>query len=641
MLQAIRNNAQGTFVWIVVGLIVISFALFGLGSYMSGASKVVAASVNGVEISGTALTRAYQNYQERLRSKFGDQFRPEMFGGVTRMKNEVLQGLITQEVMNQMLYEQGYRASPEQVFETIKQYDAFQEAGTFSAKRYKEVLSLQGMNGEAFENDLSRDIASQQIRGAITTSAFLTENEKKTLASLQNQKREIGYFDISTKSYRDLIRISDDEINAYYKNNSRLFLTNEKVQLEYVELNMNDIAALQEVSDEMVRQQYESSPENYRGNDDVAAKKKIAALLKQIKQGADFATLAKEHSQDKGSAKQGGDLGYLTRGVGEKFDNVVFALKKGEVGQVKSKEGFQIVLLDDIRAGDPEERKVSHILIKSERKLKPFSEVKVAIKKELQYQQAGKVFFDDVEKMNKLSYDTPDSLGPVADALGIKIKTSTFITRRGGSGLFANPKIMSAAFSDEVLKTGRNSELIELSDSHLLVLRIKEHQVASVKPLDKVIVGIQNTLVQRQASKKSGEVSVDVLARLQNNESIESVKNRYPEIKWNKTGWIKRKADSKSKSSMLLPQQLRQHAFAMPKPDAAQTSWDKISLQSGSQAVIALFKVEAATGEDNADNTRITRVMGDADYNSFIQYLKSQADISISQAVIETEADKN
>ena len=639
MLQAIRNNAQGTFVWIVVGLIVISFALFGLGSYMSGASKVVAASVNGVEISGTALTRAYQNYQERLRNKFGDQYRPEMFG-VTRMKTEVLQGLITQEVMNQMLFEEGYMASSEQVFEKIKQYEAFQEAGTFSAKRYKEVLSLQGINGEAFENDLSREIASQQIRGTITVSAFLTEKEKKTLALLQNQKREIGYFDISVKSYRDSIRISDAEIKSFYEQNSRLYLTNEKVQLEYIELNMDDIAAKQEVTDEMIKQQYDSSPDNYMGNDDAAAKKKITALRKQIQQGADFASLAKEHSQDKGSAKQGGDLGYLTRGVGEKFDAVVFALKKGEVSQViKSKQGLQIVQLDDIRAGDPEERKVRHILIKAERKLKSFAEVKVAIKKELQYQQAGKVFFDDVEKMTNLSYDTPDSLGPAADALGLKIKTSTFITRRGGSGLFANPKILSAAFSDEVLKVRRNSELIELSDTHLLVLRIKEHQVASVKPLDKVIVGIQNTLVQRQASKKTQEVSADVLARLQNNETIESVKKHYPEIKWNKKGWIQRKADLKSKSSIQLPQQLRQHAFAMPKPAAAETSWGKISLQSGSQAVIALFKVEDATG-DNADNTRITRVMGDADYNSFIQYLKSQADISISQSVIEADAEK-
>ena len=153
MLQAIRNNAQGVLVWVVVGLIVISFALFGLGSYLSGASKVVAASVNGVEISSTALTRAYQNYQERLRKMFGDQYRPEMFSTM-KVKNEVLQGLITQEVMNQMLFDDGYMAAPEQVLEKIKKYEAFQEGGAFSAKRYKEVLAAQRMNGDAFENDL-------------------------------------------------------------------------------------------------------------------------------------------------------------------------------------------------------------------------------------------------------------------------------------------------------------------------------------------------------------------------------------------------------------------------------------------------------------------------------------------------------
>lgn len=636
MLQAIRNNAQGVFVWIVVGLIVVSFALFGLGSYLSGASKVVVASINGTEISGTALTRAYQNYQERLRKMFGDQYRPEMFG-TARIKREVLQGLITQEVMNQMLHEQGYLASSEQVFDKIKKYEAFQEAGVFSAKRYKDVLSLQGMNGEAFENDLSRDIASQQIRGAITTSAFLTEKEKKTFATLQNQKREIGYFDIPVKPYRKSINISDDDIKSYYEKNSQLYLTTEKVLLEYLELNMDDVAALQEVTDEMVKQRYESSPENYMANDDVAARKKITALRKQIQQGADFDALAKEHSQDKGSAKQGGVLGYVTRGVDEKFDNIVFALKKGELSKViESKAGFQLIQLDDIRTGDPEERKVRHILIKPEKKLKSFVDVKVAIKKELQYQLAGKVFFDDADQMNNLSYETPDSLEPVADALGLKVKTSTLMTRRGGTGLFANPKILTAAFSNEVLKEGRNSELLELSDTQLVVLRIKDHQPASVQALDKVKSRIKSSLLEKQAGIKAEEVTTDILARLQNKETVESIQQRYSEIKWNKTGWIKRKADKKSK----LPAQLQQHAFAMPKPVASQTSWDKTRLQSGSQAVIGLFKVENGE-EGSSDDTRIVQVLGNAAYDSFVEHLKSQADISISQAAIDAETETN
>ncbi len=636
MLQAIRNNAQGVLVWIVVGLIVVSFALFGLGSYLSGASKVVAASVNDVEISSSALTRAYQNYQERLRKMFGEQYRPEMFG-TARVKNEVLQGLITQEVMNQMLHEQGYLASAEQVFEKIKKYEAFQEDGVFSAKRYKEVLSLQGINGEAFEYDLSRDIASQQIRAAISASAFLTEKEKTTLAVLENQKREIGYFDISVEPYRKLIKISDADIQSHYEKNGQLYLTTEKVQLEYIELNMDDVAALQEVTDEMVKQHYESSPESYMANDDAAAEKKITELRKQIQQGTDFATLAKKYSQDKGSAKQGGVLGYVTRGVEEEFDKVVFALKKGEVSRViKSEAGFQLIQLDDIRAGDPEERKVRHILIKADNKLKPFAEVKVAIQKELKYQQAGKVFFDDAEQMNNLSYETPDSLEPVADALGLKVKISTLITRRGTAGIFANPKILSAAFSDDVLKQGRNSELLELSDTQLVVLRVKQHQAASVQPLDKVKSRIENTLLQQQASKKAQDVTSDILTRVQNNESIDSVQKRYPEVKWNSPAWITRKTEKKA----TLSEQLRKYVFAMPKPLVEKTNWDKVALAAGSQAVIALFKVEEVS-EGKADYDRITQITGNADYDSFVQYLRSQADITISKNALDTEAGTN
>jgi len=632
MLQSIRNNAQGVLVWIVVGLIVVSFALFGLGSYLSGASKIVAASVNGTDISSTALTRAYQNYQERLRGMFGDQYNPEMFA-TPRVKNEVLQGLITQEVMNQMMFEQGYQASSEQIFERIKQYEAFQEGGVFSPERYKEVLSLQGLNGEAFENDLSRDIVSQQIRTAISSSAFLTEKEKKTLAALENQKREIGYFDVSVKPYRNSIKVSDEEIKTSYEKNSHLYLTQEKVQIEYVELNMDAVAAAQEISDEMIKQHYESSPESYMANDDVAAKKKLSDLRNQIKNGADFATLAKKYSQDKGSAKQGGDLGYLTRGVEENFDNIVFALKKGEVSDViKSKQGFQLVMVDDIRAGDPEERKVRHILIKPENKLKPFADVKTAIKKDLQYQQAGKVFFDDADQMNNISYETPDSLEPVAEALGIKVITGPLITRRGGAGLLANPKVLSAAFSDEVLKNGRNSELLELSDTQLVVLRVKEHKPATVKELVKVKSQIKNNLLKEKTSAKVAAVSSDILERLNNNESVASIQKRYSEIKWTKADWISRKAEKNSK----LPVQVREFAFTMAKPVDLKTTWDKVVLPSGDQSIIALYKV--VSPEDAlSDDARITQIMGNADYESFVQYLKSQADISISQAAVETE----
>ncbi len=638
MLQAIRNNAQGVFVWIIVGLIVVSFALFGLGSYLSGASKVVAASVNGVEISSTALTRAYQQYQERLRNMLGEQYRPEMFA-TAQVKNEVLQGLISQEVLNQSLSEQGYLASAEQVFAKLKQYQAFQDGSEFSAKRYKEVLSIQGINGEAFEYDLSRDIASQQLRAAINDSAFLTEKEKIHLATLENQKREIGYFKVSAKAYQKSITVSDDEIQSYYEKNSQLFLTNEKVQIEYIDLNMDTLAAQQDVSDKMIKQHYESLPENYMANDDAAAKKKLESLRKQILRGASFADLAKKHSQDKGSAKQGGDLGYLTRGVEEQFDKVVFALKKGDVSKIiKSKMGFQLIQLDDIRLGDPEERKVRHILIKPERKLKSLAEVKAEIKKELQYQLAGKVFFDDSDEMNNLSYESPDSLEPVAEALGLKIKTSPLMTRRGAAGLFANPKILSSAFSDEVLKQGRNSELLEISDSHVVVLRIKEHKASSVLALNKVKSGIKENLLKMKASKKSQEVTTDILESLKNAVSISEIKKRYPQIKWNKVGWIKRKIDKESKSD--LPNIIRDFSFAMAKP-INNTTWDKVALPSGDQAVIALFKVEKSNNEKDIDDVRISKVMGTTDYTSYVRYLESQADISVSANAINIETETN
>ena len=627
MLQFIRNNTQGIFVWIIVGLIILAFTVVGLGSYFSGASKVVTASVNGVDINETQVTRAYQDYQERLKKMFGAQYRPEMFSE-NRIKSEVIQNLITQEVLTQMIESQKYVASSEQVLKKLNKYEAFQSDGKFSAVRYKEVLKLQGINGEAFESGISKDIASQQIRNAITKSAFLTTKEQAVLAELENQKRVVGYFEINLEPYQKIIKVTDKEIKAYYEKNSHLFLTQEKVQLEYIELNMDKIAAKQDISNEMIMQQYESSPENYMGNDEASAEKKVNSILKQIKSGYDFSDMAKKHSQDTGSAKQGGDLGYLTKGVNDEFDKIVFGLKKGEVSKVvKSKSGFQIIKLDDIRTGDPEERKVRHILIKAERKLKPLAEVSAAIKKELQYQQAGKVFFDDADKMNNLSFDSPDSLKPVAEALGLNLKSSDLMTRRGGAGILANPKVLTAAFSTEVLKEGRNSELLEISDSHLMLLRVKQHQAASTEPLKNVKLKIKNTLLTEKADKKAEAVTVDILTSLKNKEIIEVIKKRYPEIKWHKSELITRKAEKDSK----LPEAIRKHVYTMAKPQGTEPSWDRLSLSAGNKAVIALYKVEKSGSVKIADSLRFTQILGNADYSALVENLKSQADVSIFQ----------
>ncbi len=632
MLQAIRNNAQGIFVWIVVGLIVISFALFGLGSYLSGASKVVAASVNGVEISSTRLTRAYQDYQERLRQMFGEQYRPDMFPAAT-IKRQVLQQLITEEVLNQHLAEQGYHASAQQILAQLKQYKAFQDGGEFSAARYKQVLAIQGMNGEAFEAGLAQDIATQQMQSGISNSNFLTATEQQYLRQLQNQHREVGYFEISLRPYRQSVSVTDNEITEFYKKNQQRFMSEEKVQLEYVELDLAALAQKQTISDAMILQHYESAPDNYMQVDEAAAKKKLAAIRQQIVNGADFAEMAKKYSQDKSSAANGGELGYVTRGNGEAFDNAVFALKKGEVSDVvKSEQGFQIMQVDDIRDTDPEERLVRLILIKPEKKMKPLNMVKDEIRKELQYQQASKIFYDDSDEMNNLGYENPESLEPVADALGLPVKVTGFFTRRGGEGIAADPKVLAAAFSNEVLNEGRNSELIELSDSHVLVLRVKKHLPAKVKPLEQIKSQIKAALLDEKAAAKADAVASEMLAKLKSGAAITTIQRDYKHARWHAKQWIGRRPDPASAVSPLLRQQI----FAMAKPQNNTPVWEKFALSQGKEVVAGVFaiKVDEKAG---FDANQYAAMMGTTDFSAYIEFLRSRADISVNESVFETD----
>lgn len=629
MLQSIRENAQGIFVWTIVGLIIITFALFGLSSYLSGASKVVAASVNGVEISQTDLEQAYRNYQERLMQMFGERYRPEMFNE-EQLKAELLQGMILRELLNQKLADEGYHASAQQVLDRIHAYEAFQEEGKFSASKYKKVLALRGMSSDAFESDLNREITSLQLRSGISNTEFVTTQEKNALQMLLNQQRDIGYLTIKAAAFQDQVKPTDEEIKKLYEQNMDSYRTAEKVQVEYVELKLDDVASRQEVTDAMIQQHYDAFKDNYKTTDDEAAKKQLEDILAKIKKGANFAEMAKKYSQDPGSAKQGGDLGFFSKGVMDKaFEDASFSLKKGELSKVvKSQFGYHIIQLEEIKAGDPEERRVRHILIKPQQKIKPLAEVKDAIRKELKYQQAEKIFYDDADKLNNLSYEMPDSLQPVADQLALQIKESPLMTRRGGPGVLSNPKVITAAFSSEVINSGKNSELIELSDTHLMVLRLKQHMPSAVKPLDEVKTQIRQQLVQQQAGTKVNEVVQQLLQRLRNGETPEQLSKAYADSKWLKTGFIGRNSEAKS----TVPMSVRNKAFAMPKPEAGKASWDSVQLNDGDQALVAVYAVQQGNAKpDDKFTKQYVSALGNADYDGILQLMKSQADITISQ----------
>lgn len=631
MLQSIRDRAQGLVVWTIVGLIIITFALFGLSSYLSGTAKSIVATVNGVEISERDLLREYQNAQKRLQQMLGANYRADLFNEEI-MKRQVLEGLIQRELINQELEAKNYQVAPEQIVASLHKIPAFQNAnGEFSAENYRRALSVQGIPTEFFEMQLAQDIANEQLRNAIARSTFVTEQEGQRYQRMQEQQRKVGYLRLPYQRYLEKIKISDDEVSAYYEQNAAEFSTPQEVGVDYIELDLAEMARQLDFSEAEIRNYYEQNQQNYISqteqrkvrhilipvnatNDDQQARQQIEELAARIRNGEDFASIAKTESKDPGSASQGGDLGFISLGVMDKaFEQATFLLAKNELSQpIRTRFGYHLIEVTDIKPIQ----------------LKPFDEVKAQIRTDLQTTQAENRFFEEVDKINNLSYEIPDSLEPVAEQLGLEIKHSPMFTAAGGDALFSNSRVISAAFSDEVLNQNRNSELIELSDTHVLVLRLREQKVASQLPLDEVRDTIVGRLKQQQAKEMAAKDATAALARLAESEDPKRVAADYKQ-KWQDAGFLKRYSSDTDK----LDNQIREAIFSLPKPQDNRPELTSLTLVGGDAIVLALYAVQ--DGDPASDKAGLQAIKqqqanlsGQIEYNAFLAYLQSKADIT-------------
>ncbi|HEX9802120.1 MAG TPA: SurA N-terminal domain-containing protein, partial [Gammaproteobacteria bacterium] len=485
MLEFIRSRARGWFAWVIVGMIIIPFALWGINSYISGGGgDTSVARVGGAEISQGQLQNAFQQRRQRLQEMFGGTL-PAMFSD-EMIRGQVLEQLIEQEILVQVARDNGMRIGDSILAQTITGIDAFHEEGRFSNTRYQQLLRAQGMMPGMFEQRVRRDMLAAQYTGGISATSFITDADIDNYLRLQQQQRSVGYLTVASARFSDEVEISEDEIADYYQQQAQEFMQPERVKVDYLELNIDDLAKAITVDETAMRERYEARRINYAsdeqrqashilvqvpasaGDEQVNAQQsKAEAILARIRQGEAFADLAKAESDDPGSAGQGGDLGFFGRGVMDPaFEEAAFALKKGEVSElVRSSFGFHIIKLTDVRGGE----------------VKPFEEVRAELQKEIQLERAEQQYYEMAEQLANLTYEHPESLGIAAEELQLPIKTSPFFTRDGGPGIAAEPKVTGAAFSEEILARGNNSETIELGRNHMVVLRLNDHQPESLR----------------------------------------------------------------------------------------------------------------------------------------------------------------
>jgi len=363
MLQAIRDKTSGWIAYLIIGLISIPFALWGINSYLGGGEEQPVAIVDGDEITPRQLDYAYTRYRERLSSVFGGRI-PEVFNDENTLKEQALSQIIEERVLLNYIKDNGYRVGDIKLLSNIRSMQVFQQDGKFSNELYQNQLASQGYSPASFEQELRRSQEMEQLNLAIKSTAFTVPVEVALFNDLKNQQRKLRTLTFKNKT--DSIEVSEQQITDYYNEQSAQFMEPARVKLDYIELNLNTIKQGIEISEENLLERYDQlrdqlTTEELRtashilltvGEDDNedTVKLKIDDLKKRITQGEDFSTLAREFSQDPGSAQEGGDLGEVERGAMVKpFETALFSLHVNQVSEpVKTQFGWHIIKLNGL-----------------------------------------------------------------------------------------------------------------------------------------------------------------------------------------------------------------------------------------------------------------------------------------------------
>lgn len=617
MLQNIKDNSQGWIAKSIIGVIVLLLALTGFEAlFQSTSNKQVAAEVNGKEITQNELARAIEMQRRQLQQQLGSSFDDSLLDeGMLRAA--ALKGLIDRKLLMQGVEDSNFAFSTVGIDQIILQIPEFQVDGRFDSNRFDMVLRQTGYDRIQFRQMLTQDLLLGQLRAAVAGASFTTDEEVQAFVALAQQTRDFAFlaFDADASA----VTVTDEEVNAYYDQRTLEFMTPEQVVLEYVKLRKEQFFDQVVVTDEALQDLYEAEIANLveqrraahilvEVGDDVRtlqeAQSRVAEIEARLGKGEDFAVLAREFSDDLGSAEDGGDLGYAGPDVYEPaFEEAVYQLQVEQVSKpIETPYGIHLIKLLGVQA--PE---------------KPtFSSLREKLERDYKEQQVELLFVDASKKLEDLAYEASDLMQP-AQELGLSIEVTPPFGREGGTdGVAANRQVVQAAFSQEVLEDAANSAKIELDPSTVVVVRLKEHLKSRQLSLLEASESIRDYLRYEKAAEhaklRGQQAMQDILAGSQLD------------------GWQKIEAAARNQGSV--DPKIMREIFRMPHPGAdAQPSYAGLALDNGDYAVLRLDGVSQPTDEvlsaemlSQYRNILASR-KGQQDFSAYRKYLEQKAKI--------------
>ena len=590
MLSTIRDKTQGIFATLILVLVVVPFALWGINSYFDSGSKINVAKAGDIHIG----QGKYRRELDRLRGRV----EPAVLD-TPQFKQKVLDSLIDVALLAHDAEKQGYRLSDARLAQIIRQLPYFQREGKFDSALYDAMLRREGMNPHEFETSIRDRSLMFQVQSGLAESGIVTPGDVAELAQLLSQQRETAYVVLNPEMVMPRTAVSGPEIEQYYSSHPELFQIPEQVRVEYLRFSAGDLkTGGQPTEDELKRAYAEEAaryviPEKRRAShiliplplqaseDQIKqAQAKIDDVAKQARAGTDFATLARKYSADSVTAGHGGDLGEVRReALPKELETAIYSLKPGEISQpVRSTYGYHLVKLTGLV---PEKRK-------------SFADVRKELVEVVQRRKSEEKYFELSEKFRNLVYEQPDSLAPAAKALGLTIQKSDWFTRAGGPGIAANPKVVQAAFEPDVLGQVRNSDAVEISSDTLVAIRVTDKKPAGRKPLAEVRAEIERVVKQEQAKQETGKIAEEWLRDLRAGGSLEALAKKRG-FKYQPPKVVSRESPGG------VDPRVAEAVFRMPQPEGGKPVYDLVDLGAQGYAVLALLQVRDTSGRpDNA-----------------------------------------
>lgn len=638
MLDFVRNNRRLMLLLLLV-LVFPSFVFFGVESY----SRFMDTSHDVAKVDGRAITvqevdNVVRDQSERMRQMLGNQYDPRMFEGAAARQSVVNQ-LILQRVVSDATAKKNLTVSDAQVAAAIQNIPAIAQLktadGKFDDKAYIQLLATQGMTPEQFDARLRFELATQQLGGAVGTTAFVPKSLLDRLIAVRDQQRDVQTLTIKPADFTAKVTADAAALKAYYDAHVSTYTTPEQAKVEYVVLSGDALAASQTVTPEELKSYYESNiarfrtdeqrrashiliaaPKDGKDADRKAAKDKATKLLEDLRKHPEtFADVAKKQSQDPGSAEKGGDLGFMGRGALVKpFEDAMYALKDGQISDVVETDyGYHIIKLTGIKPAETQ----------------PLEAVRPELEAELKKQLASKKYTELADAFGNTVYEQSESLKPAADKFKLTIQTADNVTRTPNLALGAqnplnNEKVLKALFSDDALKNKRNTEAVQVGPTTLVAARIVDYRPATARKFEDVEAQVRQSYVAQQAAE---------LARKDGEAKLEALKKADSAAGFGQTVTV-----SRTKADGLSPKAVE----AIMRADATKLpAVVGVDLGADGYAIYRIAKVSSPTtanpGQRDAEAQQLAQLAGQTELAAYYESLKARAKVKILRPITATD----